>query len=136
VFETSPGGPAKPDASDRVSTVEPKTEQTRTPRTGGTDSDQHLIDFSRTTRTPQPLVTRGANEGGKPEGQLMEYAAGVRSVRENEPTVPHLLADGTLVIPFGSPRRFHWWDGGQSISETRAEILTETDQKERHVSGI
>lgn len=27
--------------------------------------------------------------------------------------LPFLSADGTLVIPFDSPERFHWWKGGQ-----------------------
>jgi hypothetical protein len=38
--------------------------------------------------------------------------------------MPHLLADGTLVIPFDSPQRYHWWKGGQSIAQTRREILS------------
>ena len=52
----------------------------------------------------------------------MESAEGVRSVREGTPNFPHLLTDGTLVIRFGSAERFHWWNGGQSISETLREI--------------
>ncbi len=40
-----------------------------------------------------------------------------------DPFAPHLLADGTLVIPFKSDPKFHWWKGGQSISQTRAECL-------------
>lgn len=36
--------------------------------------------------------------------------------------LPFLTADGTLVIPFDSPERFHWWKGGQSIAETRKEL--------------
>lgn len=38
--------------------------------------------------------------------------------------MPHLLADGTLVIPFDSPERYHWWKGGQSIAQTRSEVLS------------
>ena len=37
--------------------------------------------------------------------------------------LPYLLADGTLVIPFDSPERYHWWKSGQSVAETRREIL-------------
>jgi hypothetical protein len=36
--------------------------------------------------------------------------------------MPYFLADGTVVIPFNSPKRFHWWNGGQPISETKAEL--------------
>jgi hypothetical protein len=140
VFESLAQGPAKPDGSDGGLAVRDREcgERTgvRTPRTGETDSGQGLIDFSRTARTPLPLVTRGANETGEPEGQLMESAGGVRSVREDKPAFPHLLADGTLVIPFGSPERFHWWKGGQSVSETRAELVRNMERKECHGTGV
>ena len=36
--------------------------------------------------------------------------------------LPHVLVDGTLVIPFDSPQRFHWWNGGQTVKETRVEV--------------
>jgi hypothetical protein len=32
--------------------------------------------------------------------------------------LPFLTADGTLVIPFDSPERFHWRKRGQSVAET------------------
>jgi hypothetical protein len=37
--------------------------------------------------------------------------------------LPYLLADGTLVIPFDSPERYHWWKGGQSVRRTVAELV-------------
>ena len=60
---------------------------------------------------------------------LKEYAVGVRSVREDTRPLPHLLPDGTLVIPFDSAERYHWWKGGQSITETRNELLGTTRLK-------
>jgi hypothetical protein len=36
--------------------------------------------------------------------------------------LPYLTPGGTLVIPFDSPERYHWWKGGQSVSETLAEV--------------
>jgi hypothetical protein len=39
--------------------------------------------------------------------------------------LPYLTADGTLVIPFDSPERYHWWkpDGErQSVATTMAEV--------------
>ena len=33
-----------------------------------------------------------------------------------------LKVDGTLVIPFDSPPRYHWWNGGQTITQTRREL--------------
>jgi hypothetical protein len=49
-----------------------------------------------------------------------------RVPKVQQPNMPHLLADGTLVIPFSSPERYHWWKGGQSVSETRAELRQRT----------
>ena len=40
--------------------------------------------------------------------------------------LPYLTAGGTLVIPFDSPERYHWWklDGERlSVAATRAEVL-------------
>ena len=52
-----------------------------------------------------------------------------KSIAESLPTVscfdlpkPFLDDWGNLVIPFSSEAKYHWWDIGQSISETRAEI--------------
>ena len=37
--------------------------------------------------------------------------------------MPHFRADGTLVIPYDSPERYHWWrKGGQSVQATRSEL--------------
>ena len=42
----------------------------------------------------------------------------------NKPREPHLSPDGTLVIPFASDPKYHWWKpGGQSVEQTRAEVL-------------
>lgn len=37
--------------------------------------------------------------------------------------LPYLTPGGTLVIPFDSNPKYHWWKGGQSIVQTRAEVL-------------
>lgn len=80
----------------------------------------------RTARTPSPLPTREATDTVKSEEELIESAKGVRSVREDHRAIPHLLADGTLVIPFGSPERFHWWKkGGMTPTETRRYLAVE-----------
>lgn len=52
----------------------------------------------------------------------------------NPPTrgkLPYFTPGGTLVIPFDSPERYHWWRGGQSVKETIAEIL---ERKENDAS--
>ena len=53
--------------------------------------------------------------------QLKDFETPVPSVPREE-RLPDGLADGTLVIPFDSPQRFHWWSGGQTLRETRDEI--------------
>lgn len=36
---------------------------------------------------------------------------------------PYLAPDGTLVIPFDSEPKYHWWvKGAQSIEKTKAEL--------------
>ena len=70
----------------------------------------------------------------KPEGDLLAIApagkvspAMLADIRQHKPellarlTLPHWRA-GRLVIPFTSDRRFHWWEGGQRIGETKQEL--------------
>lgn len=38
------------------------------------------------------------------------------------PTMPYINEYGTLIIPFASLRRYHYWRGGQSILETLREL--------------
>lgn len=61
-------------------------------------------------------VTTG--EKTKPEVEC-EAAASGKSLR-----VPFLTPGGTLVIPFDSDPKYHWWKpGGQSVASTCAEVL-------------
>ena len=46
--------------------------------------------------------------------------------------LPYLTADGTLVIPFDSPERYHWWkpDGErQSVATTLQEVRCQNGGK-------
>ena len=36
--------------------------------------------------------------------------------------LPYLTPGGTLVIPFASDPKYHWWKGGQSVKQTLAEV--------------
>ena len=45
-----------------------------------------------------------------------------RDERDRAVRLPFLMADGTLVIPFDSPERYHWWKGGQAIHRTLEEL--------------
>ena len=57
-------------------------------------------------------------------------------VRATAPTAPrrrdpHLTPGGTLVIPFDSEPKYHWWKGGQSVEKTRAEVLAKLEAERR-----
>lgn len=122
--------------------TEKSAEKTRTPRTGQTKSEETFQDDSRTGRTPPSPLTRGREKTEESIRELKEFEEGVRSVRDSESSseletgvrpvrerLPYFASDGTLVIPFDSPERYHWWKGGQSVAETRKEVL-ERQQKE------
>jgi hypothetical protein len=138
VFASPAKAATTPDASDGVGGVWQERAEVRTPRTGETKSVETGQQESRTLRTPQYSYTCGEkNQRGDmrieiqgvpvgasaPSGSFpaapsaVESARVVRGVR-----LPYLTADGTLVIPFDSPERFHWWKGGQKPSATRAEV--------------
>jgi len=40
-----------------------------------------------------------------------------------EEKLPFFTPGGTLSIPFDSPERYHLWKNGQSVAQTRQEIL-------------
>lgn len=125
-------------------------------KSGERRETQPISKTVRTPRTPQLLLTRKGNtvNGSESENEAIEeFNEGVRSVRKTETSkdliketggvvgnkqhCPFLLADGTLVIPFDSPEKFHWWKGGQLVSETRAESLrTVNGRNQRSTSNM
>ena len=147
---------AKPDAADGVGEVGPESNEVRTPRTGETKSVQDGEQESRTLRTPLSFLSVSEKEKEKDENTptLKDYGESVRSVRDVPPPselgegvravrqsqrLPHFTPGGTLVIPFDSPERFHWWMGGQSIAETRAEVernFPDAERKESHAAAV
>ena len=58
--------------------------------------------------------------GDTPE-KLKDLEGAVLNVPPGE-RLPFLTAGGDLSIPFDSPERYHWWRGGQSVSETLREV--------------
>ena len=36
--------------------------------------------------------------------------------------LPYITQNGELVIPYNSPPKYRWWEGGQSIAESLAEL--------------
>ena len=145
-----------PDATDGVIEVQSDLDESRTPRTGETKSVQEGQQDSRTLRTPFSFLSVREKEKEKDENTptLKDYGEGVRSVRavplqielgegvravRDSQRLPHFTLGGTLVIPFDSAARFHWWKGGQSLAETRAEVESwrhEAAGKEQHGIGV
>lgn len=47
----------------------------------------------------------------------------LNELNEKSPSpLPFFEADGSLVLPFNSDPRFHYWNGGQGIAETEREV--------------
>lgn len=54
---------------------------------------------------------------------------------DREKPCPYLDPNGVLVIPFDSPKRFHWWNGGQGIFATLKELEANERIIRRYVPG-
>jgi hypothetical protein len=131
------------DASDGVLAVQTEFQEIRTARTPDLESEKTVSEESRTARTGYVQLTRDEVERDPVSiYKLKEFDRPVRPVRDEvlppitEPSetvrLPHLLADGTLVIPFNSPQRYHWWkEGGQSPRQTKQELF---DRKQNDAS--
>jgi hypothetical protein len=46
-----------------------------------------------------------------------------------EQPLPFLSAGGDLIIPFEAPSRYHWWNGGQSVAATLAEVMEQRHEQ-------
>jgi len=62
------------------------------------------------------------------QGKTMISDTAPSSVRPKE---PFLTAGGDLSIPFDSDPKYHWWKGGQSVKQTRAEVLAKMEAQQR-----
>ena len=49
--------------------------------------------------------------------------------------VPYLTSGGTLVIPFDSDPKYHWWKTGQSVAQTLAETLARLEMERGGQNG-
>lgn len=123
----------------------------------------HKVDpVQRTGRTPfsNSRVYGEKEWDGKEEETYThkEFGGGVRGVRQGESRVfqpaedwkrrhpnapmdgndrplPYLGRDGRLVIPFDSDARFHYWNGGQELEQTMAEVKRGVG-KEIYATGV
>ncbi len=55
-------------------------------------------------------------------GKLKERKAEALEHLRTHGLKPYFDLDGSLVIPFTSDPRFHYWNGGQSIEKTEEEV--------------
>lgn len=54
--------------------------------------------------------------------ELSERMAIVGENCEPDQVKPYVTGFGVLVIPFNSPRKYHYWNGGQSTCDTLREL--------------
>lgn len=47
---------------------------------------------------------------------------------------PYLNQHRTLIIPFSSDPKYHWWAGGQSIADTMVELSVPTEVWEKYTN--
>jgi hypothetical protein len=83
-----------------------------------------LTSFVRTLRTPV-LESRACASGNgdvalHPSKDTDEPVLSVLASLETASSerLPYITDGGTLVIPFNSPAKFHWWKGGQPVAQT------------------
>ena len=144
----------KSSAIPALSVKESLSDYVRTLRTGKSESDSEPEGFCeaeslagltfRTLRTPVSNPRAYARDEHEIHDAhsytCKDFESGVLSVlssmdETNPPKerLPHFTPGGTLVIPFDSPERYHWWRGGQSVEETISETL---ERKENYASDF
>jgi hypothetical protein len=86
--------------------------------------------------------------GGDSQEKLKDSESGVPSVpgvpvavvAEPPPAsgerLPYLTPGGTLVIPFDSPERYHWWKPPHDQRQRVAETLNEVKERMKHAATI
>lgn len=124
----------KPPVEPARSVTESLAGVLRTLRTPVSDSDSSPAgsqDEFRTLRTPVSMSRAYAREDDATRHDdthtCKDNEEGVLSVLSPPAErLPYLTSDGTLVIAFDSPERYHWWkpDGQRlSVHETLAEVM-------------
>jgi hypothetical protein len=125
--------------------AEPEGTRFGTPGTGlakskvdpvvGTNPQLHESGTPGTPSKNPYAVRKRISEEEEVQCTIKDFRAGVRGVPDasksgpmerpakEQVRLPYLMPDGTLVIPFNSPEQFHWWKGGQSVKDTKAEIV-------------
>jgi hypothetical protein len=47
-------------------------------------------------------------------------------------SIPYFDNNGSIIIPFNSDQKYHFWNGGQSLSETLMELNAPEDIWSKH----
>lgn len=94
-------------------------------------------------KCPEPeeknLNTHKGYATGVPSVPSGEERKGAAPLAESRVRQPHLTPGGTLVIPFESDGRFHWWNGGQALQKTIEAVkhhFRDAEGKEHNGIGV
>lgn len=70
------------------------------------------------------VTTRGEMElqAGQIVSMTEDKAIQLIMTGKVKPVMPYITHNGDLVIPFECDPKYHWWNSGQSIEETRKEL--------------
>jgi hypothetical protein len=77
---------------------------------------------------PTDTVSLGVSQGDIEQSEKNDADPVISKPAYRE---PYFTADGTLVIPFDSDPKYHWWKDGQSVKQTREELLNRTATAEK-----
>jgi len=96
-----------------------------------------LTDLQRQgfTLIPLPEGKLAVKPADRLTDDLRQYIRQCKSEVVNLLTRPYLNAKGELIIPFTSDRRYHWWNGGQSIQQTLRELHAPPEVFMRYVES-
>ncbi len=76
--------------------------------------------------TPGTAILNPCTNGREDKDSIQtckDIVTGVPSVlNQKDQRMPYLTPNGTLVIPFDCPARYHWWKDGQAVRATRDEV--------------
>lgn len=61
-------------------------------------------------------------KGGGHFSNLVRISPRASSLGEEQSKPPYLTENNELIIPLFAPERYHWWQGGQSVWATLAEL--------------
>src|ERR1041384_63678 len=125
--ENGPNTPRPPETPRGSITVGKKSEIFQ--------SDRDPEDFFSGDESPEcsgglrgkPMFYRGTSGEGvrvdQGEPLKSEVLPCAEPAQPRKLRLPFLTTDGTLSIPFDSDPKYHWWKGGQSVEQTRAEVV-------------